>query len=171
MRVTVGQSSLGALLVAMTDRGLAAIMFDDDAATLRQMAARLSPDARLVQGDVEMNHSMDAVRACIDAPWQPFDLPLDLQGTPFQQHVWQGLQAVPYGTTLSYTGFAAHIGRPGAARAVAGACGANRLAVVIPCHRVIGHDGSLSGYRWGIQRKQRLLEMEQAARVERTAIT
>ncbi|KAB8122345.1 methylated-DNA--[protein]-cysteine S-methyltransferase [Komagataeibacter medellinensis] len=167
MRVAVGQSSLGAMLVAMTDRGLAVVMLDDDAPSLWQGASRLVPDARLVQGDVEMNRCLDAVRTCIDAPWQPFGLPLDPHGTAFQQQVWQALQAIPYGTTMSYAGLAAHIGRPGAARAVAGACGANPLAIVIPCHRVIGRDGSLSGYRWGVQRKQRLLEMEQIARLER----
>ncbi|MFT8711702.1 MAG: methylated-DNA--[protein]-cysteine S-methyltransferase [Komagataeibacter rhaeticus] len=166
MRVAIGRSDLGFMLVALSGRGLAALMLDDDAGALQQGAEQLFPAARLVHDDMDMNRCMDAARACVDAPWQPFGLPLDLRGTAFQQQVWQALQAIPYGTTLSYAGLAARIGRPGAARAVAGACAANRLAVVIPCHRIIGRDGNLSGYRWGTHRKQRLLEMERAARLE-----
>ncbi|MCE2563456.1 methylated-DNA--[protein]-cysteine S-methyltransferase [Komagataeibacter sp. FNDCF1] len=162
LRVAIGQSSLGAVLVGMTGNGIAAIMLDDDGALLLDAARRLFPTARQVHGDRSLNCCMKAVQAHINTPCSPFDLPLDMQGTPFQQQVWQALRTIPCGTTLSYTELAARIGRPAAVRAVAGACGANRLAVVIPCHRVIGRNGSLSGYRWGTGRKRRLLEMERA---------
>ena len=100
--------------------------------------------------------------AFLATPSRGFPHPLDLVGTPLQQQVWQALQAIPVGSTLTYTDLAVRVGRPQAVRAVASACAANRLAVVIPCHRVVGRSGSLTGYRWGLDRKRLLLDMEAA---------
>lgn len=158
-RLITGQSALGAVLVAMGDGGVAAIMLGDEPDTLRHAALTRFAAARPA-GSGEAGRVLAAVQACIETPWAPFDLPLDMQGTPFQCQVWQALRAIPCGATTTYTELAARIGRPGAVRAVAGACAANQLAVVIPCHRVIRRDGGLSGYRWGAGRKQWLLERE-----------
>ncbi len=160
-RLVMGQSALGAVLVAMGDEGIVAIMLGDDPESLHHAALASFPGARPVH-DQMADRTLAAVLACIDTPWTLPDLKLHIQGTPFQQQVWQALRAIPCGSTMTYTELAARIGRPGAVRAVAGACAANRLAVVIPCHRVIRSDGSLSGYGWGVGRKQWLLERERA---------
>ncbi|MBE7728562.1 methylated-DNA--[protein]-cysteine S-methyltransferase [Komagataeibacter sp. FXV3] len=160
-RLVMGQSALGSVLVAMGDRGIAAIMLGDDPESLHHAALASFPGACPAHGQMA-DRTLAAVQAYIDTPWAPPDLKLDIQGTPFQQQVWQALRAIPCGMTTTYMELAARIGRPGAVRAVAGACAANRLAVVIPCHRVIRSDGSLSGYRWGVGRKQWLLARERA---------
>ncbi|WP_395370924.1 methylated-DNA--[protein]-cysteine S-methyltransferase [Komagataeibacter diospyri] len=157
----MGQSALGAVMVAMGEGGIAAIMLGDDPEALHHTALDSFPGIHPVHGEMA-DRTLAAVQACIDTPWAPTDLKLTIQGTSFQQQVWQALRAIPCGTTTTYTELAARIGRPGAVRAVAGACAANRLAVVIPCHRVIRSDGNLSGYRWGVGRKQWLLERERA---------
>ena len=99
----------------------------------------------------------------MEAPHLGLDLPLDVRGTAFQQRVWQALRDIPFGQTLSYTDVAERIGSPSATRAVAGACAANKLAIAIPCHRVVRNDGALSGYAWGVERKRTILDREQAA--------
>ena len=105
----------------------------------------------------------------VERPGASLDLPLDVRGTAFQRRVWQALLSVPAGATASYTDIARRIGAPAAGRAVAGACGANTLALAIPCHRVVRGDGSLSGYRWGVERKQALLDREATGRKEASA--
>ncbi|WP_246246842.1 methylated-DNA--[protein]-cysteine S-methyltransferase [Candidatus Methylobacter favarea] len=157
---TLGECSLGAILVAMNTRGVCAITLGDDPEILvRALQARF-PHAELMGGDSECEQLMDKVAAFIEAPILGLDLPLDVQGTAFQQRVWQALREIPAGTKASYTDIARRIGAPKSVRAVAGACAANMLAIAIPCHRIIRNDGGLSGYRWGVERKRALLERE-----------
>lgn len=162
IRHAVAQSWLGPVLVAATDRGVCAIRFGEDAETLVAGLRASFPQAELVAGDPAFAALVSEVVARIAAPGQAFDLPLDIQGTAFQQRVWAALRAIPPGNTATYAEIAARIGQPGAARAVGRACGANPVAVAIPCHRAVRGDGGLGGYRWGLARKRRLLEREKA---------
>jgi AraC family transcriptional regulator of adaptative response/methylated-DNA-[protein]-cysteine methyltransferase len=156
----VGECSLGNILVAATEKGICAIWFSDDPDRLvRQLQDRF-PHAELIGGDAQFERTVAKVIASVERPELGWDLPLDIAGTAFQQRVWQALRAIPPGETRSYTGVAAAIGQPSAARAVASACASNVIAVAIPCHRVVRTDGSLSGYRWGVEVKRRLLEAE-----------
>lgn len=156
----VGQSSLGAVLVARSDKGVCAILLGDDPdALVRDLQDRF-PRARLVGGDQGFEALVARVVGLVEAPRLGADLPLDVRGTAFQRRVWQALQAIPPGRTASYAEIARAIGAPGSVRAVAGACAANPIAVAIPCHRVVRSDGGLSGYRWGVERKQSLLARE-----------
>ncbi|WP_445401290.1 bifunctional DNA-binding transcriptional regulator/O6-methylguanine-DNA methyltransferase Ada [Zobellella sp. An-6] len=160
IRFAIGQCSLGAILVAMSDKGICAILLGDDAeALLRELQDRFSA-ARLIGGDGDFEQKVALVVGFVESPGQELDLPLDIRGTVFQQKVWQALRQIPAGETISYTELARRIGQPRAVRAVAGACAANALAVAIPCHRVVRSDGGLSGYRWGIARKRQLLARE-----------
>jgi AraC family transcriptional regulator of adaptative response/methylated-DNA-[protein]-cysteine methyltransferase len=162
IRFGVGQSSLGAILVAATGKGVCAILLGDDPdALVRDLEDRF-PKAQLVGGDRGFEQWMARVVGLIEAPAQGLDLPLDVRGTAFQQRVWEALRAIPAGSTASYAEIAARIGAPKAVRAVAQACAANALAVAIPCHRVVKSDGALSGYRWGVERKRKLIEREAA---------
>lgn len=151
---------LGKALVAQSARGVCAILLGDEEGSLEAELARYFPDAKLEQGGEGLDEVLADLCAFLRAPSRGFEHALDLGGTPFQQSVWAILRDIPVGSTVSYTDVAARVGRPEAVRAVASACGANRLAVVVPCHRVVGRSGSLTGYRWGLQRKRRLLEME-----------
>lgn len=160
IRFAIGECSLGAILVAATDKGLCAILLGDDADTLARDLQDRFPRATLRGDDAAFAHTVALVVGFVEAPRIGLDLPLDIRGTAFQQRVWQALRAIPPGRTASYADIAQEIGLPKAVRAVAQACGANALAVAIPCHRVVRSDGSLSGYRWGVQRKQALLERE-----------
>jgi AraC family transcriptional regulator of adaptative response/methylated-DNA-[protein]-cysteine methyltransferase len=156
----VAQCSLGAILVATTEKGVCAITFGNDPdALLRDLQDRF-PKAELVGGDAAFERLVARVVGFVEAPRQGLDLPLDIRGTAFQQRVWQALRAIPTGTTASYARIAAEIGAPAAVRAVAQACANNTLAVAIPCHRVVRSDGALSGYRWGVERKRALLHRE-----------
>ncbi|MFN7184140.1 MAG: bifunctional DNA-binding transcriptional regulator/O6-methylguanine-DNA methyltransferase Ada [Thermomonas haemolytica] len=160
IRFALGQCTLGALLVARSERGLCAIALGDDPeALLRELQDRF-PRAELVGGDAEFERWMAQVVGFVEAPAIGLALPLDIRGTAFQQRVWQALRAIPPGRTASYAEIATAIGRPQAVRAVAAACAANPLAVAIPCHRVVRSDGGLSGYRWGVARKRALLARE-----------
>lgn len=159
---TIGVCSLGAFLIAWRAQGLCALQIGDQPAALVEALKRRFPQAVPGDEDPQSADTMAAVAAFIDDPSRDIDLPLAPIGTPFQQRVWQALRTIPAGTTASYRDIAVRIGAPGAARAVARACANNPLAVVIPCHRVIRSDGTLSGYRWGIDRKRRLLEREAA---------
>jgi AraC family transcriptional regulator of adaptative response/methylated-DNA-[protein]-cysteine methyltransferase len=152
--------SLGVVLVATSDRGVCAIFLGDDPAELERDLRIRFPHATLVTADAAFATLMDAVVRSVDAPGTAQELPLDIQGTAFQQRVWQALRTIPCGSTASYSDIALQIGSPTATRAVAGACAANVLAVVIPCHRVVRGTGALSGYRWGVERKRTLLERE-----------
>ena len=159
----IAQSALGALLVARSGRGLCAISLGDDPeALLRELQERF-PRAELVGGDGGFERLVAQVVGFVEAPRLGLDLPLDIRGTAFQQRVWEALRKVPAGETVSYAEIAARIGSPRSVRAVAQACAANTLAVAIPCHRVVRSDGALSGYRWGIARKQQLLARERGA--------
>jgi AraC family transcriptional regulator, regulatory protein of adaptative response / methylated-DNA-[protein]-cysteine methyltransferase len=160
IRFAVGRTSLGAVLVAATDRGICAIQLGDDPdALVRELRSRL-PKAQLIGGDREFEHWVAAVVALVEEPAKGLDLPLDVRGTAFQQRVWQALRDVPPGSTATYSEIAQRIGRPKAVRAVASACALNEVAVAIPCHRIVRTDGSLAGYRWGVERKRALLGRE-----------
>jgi AraC family transcriptional regulator of adaptative response/methylated-DNA-[protein]-cysteine methyltransferase len=163
LRFAVGQCSLGAILVASSAKGVAAILIGDDPDALAQGLQDQFPNASLIGGDAEFEALVARVVGFVEAPHLGLDLPLDVRGTAFQQRVWQALRDIPAGTTPTYSDIAARIGAPKSVRAVAGACAANALAVAIPCHRVIRHDGALSGYRWGVERKRDLLAREARA--------
>jgi AraC family transcriptional regulator of adaptative response/methylated-DNA-[protein]-cysteine methyltransferase len=163
IRFAVAQCSLGAILVAASETGICAILLGDDPEVLvRDMQDRF-PNATFSGGDAGFEAWVARVVAFVEAPRLGLDLPLDVRGTAFQQRVWQALRDIPPGSTASYAEIAARIGAPRAVRAVAQACAANPLAIAVPCHRVVRTDGALSGYRWGVERKQRLLEREAAA--------
>ena len=155
------RSSMGVVLVASTEQGICAILIgDDEKSLLADLSGRFAK-AALVDAPRTFAGVIAKVIRLVDHPGQAAaSLPLDIRGTLFQRRVWEALQALRPGETTTYTQLAARIGRPSAVRAVASACGANALAVAIPCHRVIGTNGSLSGYRWGLERKRRLLEVE-----------
>lgn len=160
LRVAVTDCSLGKLLVAASGRGVCDIRFGDESDTLLCELKTRFPNAEYVDRDPQFEQQVARVVSMVEAPARSSSLPLDIRGTAFQRRVWDALRAIPAGKTLTYSEVAERIGAPGSARAVAGACAANRLAVAIPCHRVIRHDGSLSGYRWGEDRKRVLLERE-----------
>lgn len=163
IRFAVGQSSLGAILVASSDKGVAAILMGDDPGALVNDLQDRFPRAGLTGGDADYEQLVARVVGMIEAPQIGLDLPLDVRGTAFQQRVWQALTNIPPGNTASYAEIARAIGAPKAVRAVAGACAANHIAVAIPCHRVVRHDGALSGYAWGVARKRALIQREAAA--------
>ena len=163
IRFAIGACSLGAILVAQSARGVCAIALGDDPDALARELQDRFPNARLLGGDAAFERLVARVVGFVEAPALGLDLPLDVRGTAFQQRVWQALRALPAGATASYAEVAVRIGAPKAVRAVAQACGANPLAVAIPCHRVVRTDGALSGYRWGVARKRALLAREAAA--------
>jgi AraC family transcriptional regulator of adaptative response/methylated-DNA-[protein]-cysteine methyltransferase len=163
IRFAVGECSLGAILVAASARGVCAIAIGDDPdALVRDLQDRF-PRATLVGGDASFERVVAQVVGFVDGESTTLNLPLDVRGTAFQQRVWKALREVPSGSTVSYAELAARIGAPAAARGVARACAANPIAVAIPCHRVVRQDGSLAGYRWGIDRKRALLKKEGVA--------
>ena len=156
----VGECSLGTILVACSKKGVCAILLGADAQDLLNDLQERFPRAELIGGDQKFDQLIALVIDFVDEPQNGLDLPLDLRGTAFQQRVWLALCEIPVGTTTSYSEIAKRIGSPTSYRAVAQACGANNIAVAIPCHRVVKSDGGLSGYRWGIDRKQSLLKKE-----------
>jgi AraC family transcriptional regulator of adaptative response/methylated-DNA-[protein]-cysteine methyltransferase len=160
IRFAVGQCSLGAILVAQSNRGVCAILLGDDPDALVHDLQDKFPRANLIGADHDFEQLIAKVVGFIEAPAIGLDLPLDLRGTVFQERVWMALREIPAGSTASYAEIAQRIGAPKSFRAVAQACGANSLAVAIPCHRVVRSDGNLSGYRWGVERKRQLLERE-----------
>lgn len=160
IRFAVGQCSLGAVLVAQSERGVCAISLGDDPAVLIEALCDRFPKATLVGDDRDFERLVAMVVGFIDKPQIGLGLPLDIRGTAFQQRVWRALMQIPIGTTASYSEIAERIGEPKAVRAVASACAANTIAVAIPCHRVVRTGGGLSGYRWGGERKRALLKTE-----------
>jgi len=148
------------VLVAATERGICLIALGDGPAAIQSRLPAPLLDENMRKDDAAVGRFVERVVACIETSADGCDLPLDIRGTPFQRRVWNALREIPAGTTATYAEIAQAIGRPRAVRAVAAACAANRLAVVIPCHRVIRSDGELGGYRWGIERKRKLLERE-----------
>jgi AraC family transcriptional regulator of adaptative response/methylated-DNA-[protein]-cysteine methyltransferase len=160
IRFAVGEISLGSILVAATERGVCAILLGDEPDELARDLQDRFPKAEIVGGDEAFEATVAAVVGMVERPGGAPDLPLDIRGTAFQERVWRVLRDVPAGATVSYAEVARRIGAPAATRAVAQACGANALAVAIPCHRVVRADGAPSGYRWGVERKRALLELE-----------
>ena len=160
IRFAIGECSLGSILVAQSERGVCAILLGDDPDALARDLQDRFPRATLVGGDPAYERLVAQVVGFVETPALGLDLPLDVRGTAFQQRVWRALRDIPVGSTASYSEIARRIGSPHAVRAVAGACAANMLAVAIPCHRVVRHDGELSGYRWGVPRKRALLDRE-----------
>lgn len=164
---TITPTELGLLMVAGSSRGLLYVAMSGDAESLAQDFSRrfgkkgLQLGARLTDSSVsKLFHWTQQILEYLAGKLRDWSLPIDMQGTPFQQEVWEALRQIPYGETRTYAQLARNIGKPAAVRAVANACGANPLAIVIPCHRVIGSDGQLTGFRWGIERKAALLQLE-----------
>lgn len=162
IRFAVAQCALGAILVAATDRGICAILIGDRPGPLVDDLQARFPRAELRGAEPDFERTVAQVIGFVEAPRIGLDLPLDVRGTAFQQRVWDALRAIPPGSTVTYAELAGRLALPGGARAVAGACAANPLAVAVPCHRVVRTGGALAGYRWGIERKQALLERERA---------
>jgi AraC family transcriptional regulator of adaptative response/methylated-DNA-[protein]-cysteine methyltransferase len=160
IKFAIGESSLGLVLIAASDNGVCAIFFGDDPDALARDLKQQFPRARLVGGEPAFEQLAAKVIGFVENPRVGLDLPLDIRGTAFQHRVWEALRRIPVGTTASYADIAKAIGAPKSVRAVARACASNRLAVAIPCHRVVGSDGSLTGYRGGIGRKRALLAKE-----------
>ena len=156
IRWTLAPTDLGSLLIAATERGICRVAFADDAAELGE----LFPNATIERGGAELENLVAQVVALVGKPGMATDLALDVRGTAFQEAVWRELARVPAGETVSYAALAARAGKPGAARAAGTACGANKVALLIPCHRAQRGDGSLGGYAWGLDRKRALLARE-----------
>jgi AraC family transcriptional regulator of adaptative response/methylated-DNA-[protein]-cysteine methyltransferase len=168
----IAPTSLGTLLVGATDRGICAVTLGDDAKTLEAALEREYPAAmraRVADPDSSLRRWVEDIVAAVDGGTSRVDVPLDVQASAFQWKVWRELQRIPFGETRSYSDIANAIGSPKAVRAVASACANNRVAVVIPCHRVVRQTGSLGGYRWGIERKRQLIEKERASTGEGTS--
>lgn len=163
IRFAVGQCALGALLVAASDTGICEIALHEDPEQLVRNLQDRFKAARLIGADREFEQWMAAVVGFVENPAVGLHLPLDVRGTAFQRRVWEALREIPVGTTATYTDIAERIGSPRSVRAVARACATNNIALAIPCHRVVRTDGSLAGYRWGIERKRELIEREAKA--------
>jgi AraC family transcriptional regulator of adaptative response/methylated-DNA-[protein]-cysteine methyltransferase len=160
---TIAATPIGQMLLAATEQGVCSIQFGDSAATLEHKLHGEYPKAEIIRADRKLGGHVKALRAIIDGK-SAVSLPLDIQATTFQRRVWQELQAIPRGATKSYGEIAADIGHPKAARAVARACATNPVAVAIPCHRVVRENGEMGGYRWGVERKKKLLSLEALSR-------
>jgi AraC family transcriptional regulator of adaptative response/methylated-DNA-[protein]-cysteine methyltransferase len=160
----VGDSSLGKLLVATTERGICAIFLGDEPEELIADLKRRFPKASIAPAGKDFEKIVATVVGFVEQPKAGLDLPLDLRGTAFQQRVWNALREIPLGETTTYAEIAKRIGAPKAVRAVGTACGANHVSVAVPCHRVVGKSGALTGYRWGVERKKTLLEREQLSK-------
>ncbi|MBV9786771.1 MAG: methylated-DNA--[protein]-cysteine S-methyltransferase [Chloroflexi bacterium] len=156
-------TALGRLLIAATPKGVCAIALGVDDEQLLAEWRREFPQAAIAQNNTQLREWLNVVARQIEGEQSDISLPLDIRATQFQQRVWDELRAIPRGETRSYTQIAKQIGRPSAVRAVASACASNRIAVAIPCHRVVRGSGDLSGYRWGVERKRALLERERGA--------
>ncbi|MBO9331087.1 methylated-DNA--[protein]-cysteine S-methyltransferase [Achromobacter xylosoxidans] len=163
IRFAVAQCALGALLVAASDTGICEIALHDDPEQLVRNLQDRFKAARLIGADAEFERWVAAVVGFVEDPSRGLDLPLDVRGTAFQRRVWEALREIPVGETATYTDIARRIGSPQAVRAVARACATNNIALAIPCHRVVRTDGSLAGYRWGIDRKRELIAREAQA--------
>ena len=166
IRFAVAECSLGAILVAATERGICAVLIGDTPEPLVEDLQARFAQAELRGAETDFEQTVAQVIGLVEAPRIGLDLPLDVRGTAFQQRVWQALRAIPAGRTVTYAELAERVGLKGGARAVAGACAANPVAVAIPCHRVVRSGGALSGYHWGVERKRTLIEREQAQSAE-----
>ncbi len=169
IRYALRRTKLGWLLLAATDRGVCTIAFGDDPEALEEDLRRRFARAERIEKDAGLECWLARITAFLEDPTTPLDLPLDIRGTAFQEKVWRALREIPPGQTVDYGELAKRIGAPRAVRAVGAACGANPTALVIPCHRVRRRDGGLGGWRWGVARKQRLLEAEARLREKEEA--
>lgn len=160
IRYAIAESALGPVIVGATERGVCFIGFEDDPGLLPGRLKERYPAAQVTEATGDLAETIQRVVEMTDHPGLAADLPLDIRGTAFQERVWASLREIPAGETRTYAQVAVAIGRPKAVRAVAGACGANKVAVAIPCHRVVRSDGGLGGYRWGVERKKTLLRRE-----------
>ncbi len=164
LRYAIVATPLGRMLVAATERGLSAVRFGESVSELEQALRQEFHSAEFHRDDKALREYVEPLLAAIRGESTTVDLPLDIRATAFQKKVWDALKQIPRGETRSYTEVARQIGEPTAVRAVARACATNPVAVAVPCHRVVRSDGDVSGYRWGVERKKKLLEREQAAR-------
>lgn len=160
IQFAIGESSLGFILMALSETGLCAVLIGNNQKKLIKELQTRFPNANFNQNGSKVIKLLPQLLRCAENPRQNVDFPLDQRGTPFQKSVWNALRKIPPGKTLSYRDVAIAIGLPKTARAVALACAANPIAVIVPCHRVVRSDGSLSGYRWGVEIKRSLLERE-----------
>jgi AraC family transcriptional regulator of adaptative response/methylated-DNA-[protein]-cysteine methyltransferase len=167
IRFAVGECPLGLVLMAASEKGVCALFMGDEAELLVEDLRVRFPDAQFIESERDLEPVMAKVTRLFEMPGIDLDLPLDARGTDFQQKVWRALRQIPAGSTTSYTEIAKRIGLPKAVRAVAQACAANPVALVIPCHRVVRSDGGLSGFRWGVERKRALLERESRVPVKK----
>jgi AraC family transcriptional regulator of adaptative response/methylated-DNA-[protein]-cysteine methyltransferase len=163
LHYAVGNSKLGTVIAAASDKGIAAILIADDADRAVRELRSAFPDVTLVEDRSVAGAAVEAATRLVDAPQRGFDLPLDLRGSELELAVWQALRAIPAGETRSYGALAQALPLPATAQEVGAACAANRVAVAVPCHRVVKADGGISGYRWGVARKRQLIDMERAA--------
>lgn len=157
---TIVASSMGRLLVAMTERGVCAVRMSDSDSELEKDLREEFPEAEIKRADSVLREPVEKILNHLDHSEPHLDLPLDIRSTAFQRQVWEKLRSIPYGQTVSYGDVAKSLGKPGAVRAVGRACATNPVALVIPCHRVVREDKTLGGYRWGLDRKKKLLERE-----------
>ena len=166
---TITDCELGKMLVARTEKGVCAVTFGDDENFLFERLSSEYSNAEITKNETNLKEYVDAILQNLAGKNKRIVLPVDVQATAFQMQVWDALRKIPYGETLSYKQVAENLGNPKAVRAVARACATNKVAVVIPCHRVVGSNGSLSGYRWGIERKKKLIETEKKQQKSETA--
>jgi AraC family transcriptional regulator of adaptative response/methylated-DNA-[protein]-cysteine methyltransferase len=157
---STGESALGAVLIARSTDGVCAILLGANVGKLKADLAARFPKNRLICNDAKLHDDLQKILHYIEMPADRLDLTLDIRGTPFERRVWEALLTIPAGKTITYAALAARIGEPKSARAVANACAANAIALAIPCHRVVRNDGTLSGYRWGVERKRALIANE-----------
>ena len=160
IKIALVKSSLGWVLIGATEKGICSIDLGDTPDDLLARLLESFPKAFIIEGDNDLKNWVKQILIHIDNPSQRLNLPLDIQGTAFQRQVWQALCEIPFGSTASYADIAEKIGNPKAARAVANACASNKLAIAIPCHRVVRKNGELGGYRWGTEKKHKVLERE-----------
>ena len=159
----IGECALGRVLVARSVKGVCAILIGDDQTELETDLAARFPDAKVLLNEAVVHDDLAKAIQFMDKPSAGLDLPLDMHGTPFQRLVWEKIRAISVGRTVTYTELARWVGPLASARAVAGACAVNPIALAVPCHRVVGANGDLTGYRWGIDRKRELLQKEAMA--------
>ncbi|HEU4961404.1 MAG TPA: methylated-DNA--[protein]-cysteine S-methyltransferase [Sphingomonas sp.] len=160
LHYAIGGSTLGVVIAATSDKGVAAILIADDADRAARELRSAFPGVTLVEDRSLAGAALAAAVRLVDTPRHEFDLPLDLRGSELELAVWQALRAIPAGETRSYGALAKALPVPATAQEVGAACAANRIAVAVPCHRVVKADGGISGYRWGVARKRRLINME-----------
>ena len=168
LRYTTGHCRFGGLLLATSVDGVAAILLGDGDEAMASDLRQRFPAANVERDDAGLQRDMQALLEYVDHPLGALNLqqPLAARGSEFQKKVWAELAEVPAGQTITYTELARRVGQPAAVRAVAGACAANPLAMVVPCHRVLRSDGGISGYRWGVERKKQLIALEQQLAAE-----